>query len=422
MGDSIHQSAPPFVARLGVRDYKSIGSCEVDFGPLTILVGLNAAGKSNLLDAIKFVRDALVDSPRRALAKRGGLRSVLRRFPEGGSAGSFAIVLELALADGDTARYEIEVGADPEGEFSHLVAKERCELNVSGKVHGFTADFTGERRREVHGGITGAILSPEELLLPVVGRLSPFVGLLRTMVGPRFYELDTDVLRELDESSAGQRLLGERGEHLGQVLTQLQADHPSFKQSMDEYLRAIVPLSLGVDPRYQGDYTTISARFWTGDPHLPYWDAINAGAVNAGDPHVRVFEREQLSEGTVRAVGVLAALHQPGTLTGDIRLVALEEPEIAIHPSNVVALFSAMREASSRTQIIATTQSSDLLSAEDISPDDLRIVEMRNSATVIGGLDDHTRSYLAERPSELSELHRQGYLSPMVPPDEVCQA
>lgn len=422
MRDSVRPSAPPFVTRLRVRDYKSIGSCDVAFGPLTILVGLNAAGKSNLLDAIKFIRDALSDSPLRALTKRGGLRSVLRRFPDAGTADSFVIILDLTLANGDTARYEVEIGTDPEGEFHFLVTREHCEFQVSGKTHSFTADLTEERRRDVQGGITGAILSHEELLLSVVGRLSPYVNLLQSLTAPCFYQLDTDVLRALDESRAGQRPLGEHGEHLGQVLAQLQTDHPPFKQAIDDYIRAIVPLSLAVDPRYQGDYITVSARFWTGEPHLPYWNAINAEAISAGDPHVRIFEREQLSEGTIRAVGVLAALHQPGTLTGDIPLIAIEEPEVAIHPSNVVALFSAMQEASLRTQVIATTQSSDLLSAEEISPDDLRVVEMRNSTTVVGELDDHIRRLLVERPSELSELHRQGYLSPAVPPGEVHQA
>ena len=46
---------PPFVRRVVLRDYKSIRQCDVMLGPLTLLVGLNGSGKSNFLDALRFV-------------------------------------------------------------------------------------------------------------------------------------------------------------------------------------------------------------------------------------------------------------------------------------------------------------------------------------------------------------------------------
>ena len=45
--------------RVKIRDYKSIAYCDVELGPLTVLVGRNGAGKSNFLDALGFVADAL---------------------------------------------------------------------------------------------------------------------------------------------------------------------------------------------------------------------------------------------------------------------------------------------------------------------------------------------------------------------------
>ncbi|MFC6085989.1 AAA family ATPase [Sphaerisporangium aureirubrum] len=395
-----------------------------------MLVGLNAVGKSNILDALRFVRDALVHSPARALSARGGLDSVLRRSelvdaPEGRDAESsevaesFAICLEVGLGAADgAATYELEIGRDPAGEYEHLVLRETCVLHRPEGDSTYTTDLGPDRRRYVQGGIPGAELGVEELLLPVVGRLSPYATLLNALVAPRFYELDTSVLRALDETKARRRWLGEHGEHLGQVLGSLARDYPSFKEVLDGYMRALIPSILGVDERLQGDYATIQSRFWMGDPVVPYWTAVASGTVGPGDPHVRLFQREQLSEGTVRAAGVLAALLQPGVLTGDIPLVAIEEPEIAIHPSRVGALFDALLEASQRTQVIATTQSSDFLDTEEFTPSALRVVEMANGATVIGELDSHTQRYLSKDPSQVAEMHRQGQLRPADPEGE----
>ena len=50
---------PPFLRRVRIRGYKSIGFCDVLLHPLTILVGRNAAGKSNFLDALAFLTDTM---------------------------------------------------------------------------------------------------------------------------------------------------------------------------------------------------------------------------------------------------------------------------------------------------------------------------------------------------------------------------
>lgn len=48
-----------FLSRVRVSNYRSIGKCDVTLGPLSILVGRNGSGKSNFLDALRFVVDGL---------------------------------------------------------------------------------------------------------------------------------------------------------------------------------------------------------------------------------------------------------------------------------------------------------------------------------------------------------------------------
>src|ERR1700684_1588175 len=64
---------PPFLRRVRIRGYKSIAFCDVTLAPLTILVGRNASGKSNFLDALAFLRDALDDGLDSALENHGGV-------------------------------------------------------------------------------------------------------------------------------------------------------------------------------------------------------------------------------------------------------------------------------------------------------------------------------------------------------------
>src|SRR5215467_1514161 len=75
-------SKPPFLRRVRIRGYKSIAFCDVTLEPLTILVGRNASGKSNFLDALAFLRDALEDGLAEAVKRRGGHRKIVSRYAE----------------------------------------------------------------------------------------------------------------------------------------------------------------------------------------------------------------------------------------------------------------------------------------------------------------------------------------------------
>ena len=88
-------SSTIFLSRVVLRNYKSIAACDVALGPLTFLVGANGSGKSNFLDALHLVRDALTGSLDNAISERGGLNEVRRR--SAGHPTHFGIRLEFTL-------------------------------------------------------------------------------------------------------------------------------------------------------------------------------------------------------------------------------------------------------------------------------------------------------------------------------------
>ena len=115
----------PFLTRVVLKNYKSIEACDVDLHSLTFLVGANGAGKSNFLDALRFVADALRTSLDHALRERGGIQEVRRRT--GGHPTHFGIRLEFAVPDGPTGSYAFRIGAKASGAFE--VQHEECVLS-----------------------------------------------------------------------------------------------------------------------------------------------------------------------------------------------------------------------------------------------------------------------------------------------------
>ncbi|MGH3679103.1 MAG: AAA family ATPase [Natronosporangium sp.] len=379
----------PFVRRVRVRNFRSIADCDISLGPLTVLLGFNASGKTNFLDVLRFVADALASSPQRAVERRGGLEALLHRSPAG-TAESFEIWLDLGLrlpgVENDiAATYGFEIGRYPDTQTPFLVLREAGEIQLSDGPLQLPLDVTRHSAR---------------LRLPAstVDDESPQAALETALRAMRFYELDSTVLRALDEQGTGKASLGSAGEHLGRVLGDLARDDRLGKERLDAYLSALVPGALGVDERREGRYSTVQARFQAGDGE-----------------GVEVFLREELSEGTLRAAGVLAALFQPPVSAGRVPLVAIEEPETALHPAGVGALYEALDDTSAHTQVIVTSQSSDLLDNEHVRLDHLRVVANMDGVTQIGEVDAAGRAVVDKGLMTISELHRSGQMRPELP-------
>jgi predicted ATPase len=103
-------------------------------------------------------------------------------------------------------------------------------------------------------------------------------------------------------------------------------------------------------------------------------------------------------------------------------LVGIEEPETALHPSAAGVLFDALTEASEHVQVIATSQSSDLLDREDLDVDAVRPVAMRDGLTVIGGVDHVSREIVRQKLYTLGELMRGDQLAPEASEDGGTEA
>lgn len=376
--------AVPFLRRVRVTDYKSIAFCEVACAPLLVLLGPNGAGKSNFVDALCFVTDVLETTPADAVAKRGGLDEVLRRVPELAARLSLHLEFTVETPDGPTpVEYGFTLGRTSTKHRALVVEEEHCVIRRESQQ---------EIRFDVRAGkvTPDGGIEPDRLYLPLAATRGPFSQVYHGLRGMQFHHLNTDEMRRFQQEQRTGRL-GFSGEHLGPVLGELAFRHPVFKARIDDYLGAIVPDALGMDERVIGRYSTVELRTRGGE---------------------RPFGPEAISEGTLHAAGVLAALFQPAVLDEQAPLVVIEEPETALHPAAAGALFDALTEASERVQVIVTTQSADLLDRDDFDPSSVRVVKMTGGITGIGEVDAVSRRLVEDKRTTLGELMRGGQLQP----------
>lgn len=363
MPDSPVTDAPALVSRVMLQSYKSIARCDVSLRPLTVLVGPNGAGKSNFLDALRFVADALNTTLDQAIRDRGGVDDVRRR--SSGHPNHFGLRLELNLPGRQQAYYAFEIGAAPGGGF--VVQREQC-LVFGDEIARFD---------RVDGVVTGSIsvppaVAPDRLLLVAASGWPEFRPVYDALTGMAFYNLAPDVIREHQPPDAGD-VLHRDGRNLSSVIGRIEKAHPPVKRRLEEYVAQIVPGLEGITRKPYGARETLEFHQLVRGSKRPWR-----------------FSAASMSDGTLRAVGVLAALLQAGPrLDGDrgVTLVGIEEPEVALHPAATGILLDALLEASRSVQVIATTHSPDLIDSVDIPTDAILAVRSEEDVTQVGPVD-----------------------------------
>lgn len=375
-----------FLTRVVLRNYKSIGYCDVKLGPLTYLVGANGSGKSNFLDALHLVRDSLSGSLDNALNERGGLSEVRRR--SSGHPTHFGIRLEFVLRDGARGYYGFDVGAMADRGYE--VLNEECAIGGKGKGPYYKVE-KGALKSSSEAVFPS--LTSDRLALVSVSGMTVFRPVFNALVSMGFYNINPKLMRDPQKPQDG-RLLKPVGENIVSVIGHLERVSPESMNLIQEYLQTVVPLIQGVDRKQIGPMETLEFR-----------------QVVGGAKHPWKFPAQNMSDGTLRALGVLTALFQ-GNRDHAPSLVGIEEPETALHPAASAALREALTIAAGRTQVIVTSHSPDLLNDPDISADALLSVTSVEGETKIAPLDQASRLAMKEGLFSAGELLRLNQLAP----------
>jgi predicted ATPase len=376
---------------LTVRDfyaagYRSLRSIRIPLGGLSVFLGANGVGKTNLYRALQLLQASAAGTLSHELAGEGGMQSALwagerpTRQPV-----QVSLSADFAGADASAAyRYRLAVGLPPSftDQGGEMFARSGA-FALEAQVKEESLVFNGKRRPEKLLERRGAFLAARdeagirqeiatELMASetALGSLSdpsrfPDLHLVRrTMLDWRFYhDLRTDQSSPLRHPclAVTSPTLASDGSNLAAVfatLVHLREDSSDLDRAIEDAFpgaKLVVP-----NP-------SRTASFGMVFPDYPK----------------RVFDAGELSDGTLRYLalaGVLLAYRLPA-------FVALNEPETSLHPDLLDPLARLIARAAERTQMWLVTHSERLAAAlakhGRIKP---RIVIKREGETWIEGL------------------------------------
>lgn len=356
------------ITRLKLKNWRNFREVDIPIGVRTFVIGANASGKSNLLDVFRFLRTlAQTDGGglQKALKERGGLkklRSLHARIETD-------IRIEVQLTDGvNDWLYVLALKTEGKGQQRVLVNEERVECNGEAVI---PPRPDSDDRNDIQ--------RLTQTHLEQISSNSAFRDLAEHFASTTYLHLVPQLLKHGDE--IGARI--PESDPFGQGLMHRIASTP--KKTRDARLRRIqqalgqaVPLFS--DLRFEQDEIS---GLWHLEATFTHWRAHGARQ-----------REDQLSDGTLRLIGLLWALQE-----GD-GLLLLEEPELSLNDgivSHIPLLIDRVlrdrkRRISSR-QVLISTHSETLL--QNAEGDSLLLIEPGANGSTIRS-PDHGESELIQ--------------------------
>ena len=402
------------LTELVVSHYKSLGNVELkDIQPVTVLVGCNGVGKSNVADVLRFLRDAVNQGLDHAVSARGGI-GLIRQYS---SNKPYQITLEFGFLNdkfpGENFRYQLALTSLREGEFR--IEREKCEWigptgisfdeegelietdhslmrferNSEGKISLRVADkaisLENQRHLPPETLVLGKRIISEKLIFGGIfgGEIQNFVENIR------FSSIFPNTLRQPAHPDTDP-ILKENGANWSSILRSLRktAKGKQALEQIKEMMQVVMPQLEDISTQAVGGF--IHPRF----------------KVSEKSGKLHYFDPSQISDGTLRILGILLALYQ----TPHPSLMVIEEPEQTVNPALLAVLADAFRESSERTQLLITSHSPHLV--DFFEPENIRVVTMEDGETRLGAIRASQREAIKEHLLSLEQIMSAEGLQP----------
>ncbi|MDY0830627.1 AAA family ATPase [Microbacterium sp. BG28] len=333
---------------IAVSGYRSLRDVAVPLGGLTVVTGANGTGKSNLYRALRLLAGAATGGMVEAVAREGGLSSLLWAGPEGGGdQGTLRrdpVAVRLGFAS-DELGYLVDLGL-PQTDGRSLFSRDpeiKREQVFAGAV-AKTSSLLIDRRRSATRVREDAWITLDQSLAPFEsilvdladGDTGPeLLSLRRTLASWRFYDhfrVDADAPARSPQVGTRTRALSHGGEDIAALWASVR--EAGAGDALDAEVGRAFP-----GMRVQIDAEDGRLRMRLHQPGL-----------------LRALDVAEVSDGILRYLLLCAALlpASPGPL------IVLNEPEASLHESLLAPLAELIVSASGRTQVIVVTHAAEL--------------------------------------------------------------
>jgi predicted ATPase len=331
------------LTRLNIRGFRSIRDVEIELGDLTVLIGANGAGKTNLIQFFLMLSYMMSSQLQLFIGRKGGGSSILHYGPRATRAVDVALEFRSAMGRGD---YECSLSfAAPD---TLLFTDEKVQFQRSGYQNPFVKEFgVGHLESQLVGAASG----PSDTALRRVARV--FQRRLTNLRVYHFHDTSDEARIRTRQDLHRDRYLMTEGGNLASFLYMLQEQRPDHFRRILSTIRLVVPYfeRFVLDPGPLVEARQIFLR-WS-------------------DRSGEEFGVHQLSDGSLRAIALITALLQPDEFLPS--LVVIDEPELGLHPTAIGLISDLMRAASLKTQVVVATQSPRLLT--ELLPEHVVVVE-----------------------------------------------
>jgi predicted ATPase len=379
------------IKSIRVEHYKSVAQASVKLAKTSVLVGSNSAGKSNFIDAIAFLRDAVVHGLEQSVSERHGIDSIIQWSP------TRPYNLEIALSyqtDFGSGTYSVKLSSksrqprvlEESGHWRGVPPTNVKTVYFSRDKNNLKLFNVSEKTQKDFNRLFGPV-SEDELFIQQGRYPHPELAGIRYLNAAlrdfKVYNIYPNTIR-LPQKASNEDQLSSSGDNLHSILKLM-----------------VGSKAVPVRARYQEIISTMARII----PHLERILVKNVSGllwpifeVRDNDGRGHQYNVSQISDGALRVLGILTALYQPRPP----RVIAIEEPEQNIHPGALSLIAEAFNDISDRTQILTTTHSPHMLDyfkAENIFP-----TEFRSGRTVIGPMSSQQKKAIVDRLLSASEV------------------
>ena len=338
-----------------VRGFRSIARIDkLAIGPLTVLIGSNGSGKSNLLGVFSFLNSIRQGRLREYVARAGGADRVLHF----GSRVTEALHLQVGFrneAPNQHLKNDYEITLQPSAADRLAPVSEFVRFwDQSG--HSQPAEIEIHATSMWEAGIS----------MPELRETAPRIQ--QRLASWRLYHFhDTSDGSPLKKTAHvnDNRHLRHDGSNLAAFLNLLREKHENCYRAIVGTVRQVAPFF----------------RDFALEPELERPDTILVRWEHKGTDDY--FDASSLSDGTLRFVALATLFLQPKEYRPSV--MVLDEPELGLHPYAITLLASLMKKASTDAQVIVATQSSLLL--DHLEPEDVLVADRVNGASRFTRLD-----------------------------------
>lgn len=349
-----------FITHIKLKNWRNFRSISVSLSETTYILGPNASGKSNLLDALRFLRD--VSKPKggglqTAVAERGGISKLrclhARKDPE--------VSIDVEILDPSSSknrwRYLLSFKAEGKGAQRILISEEKVWLNGILKLN----------RPNIKDSKDSLLLTQTHL--EQIQTNVDFRELAEFFSETTYLHLVPQLLK-FSEKIGGQRI---EDDPFGQGFLERLAKTPERTRStrLEKISKA---LTLAV-PQFR------ELRFEKDDIGRPHLSAL----YSHHRPNAGWQSEEHFSDGTLRLLGLLWSLLEGNSL------LLLEEPEISLNDAIVKEIPLIIKRIQSskkgKRQVLITTHSEALLSNPGIDPTGIVLLESGPEGTLARTID-----------------------------------